>query len=171
MNNPRQKFVEVARRYAGIREFSPNRFDHDDEIWSSTSYPDGGKNREPYCAAFVCHVVATADSESADLEFYNRPKCAAVRDWKDWARKPMNGVEIIEPGTKDPQPGDIVNFLPHISHIGIVTGFDAARNIVHTIEANTNDAGGREGDGIYEKERRMSICGEFYRLPARARHA
>lgn len=165
MTNPRLLFVKLARPWVGTRETSRNQFDGISKLWAATNYPDGWKNREPYCAAFLCWLVKVADELSRDFEFPNRPKYAATRDWIPWARDPKNGVQIIK--TK-PEPGDIVQFRPHFSHIGLVTGFDAAKKIVSTIEANTNGAGSNEGDGIYAKRRALSICGEFYRLPARA---
>lgn len=165
--NPRELFVTVARRFVGIRESSRNRFPGDVKVWASTSYPDGWKNREPYCAAGVCHVVHIADLESMELDFPNRPKSAAVSGWKTWARDPKNGVQILRP-TDKLLAGDIVSFLPHFSHIGIVSQPVLVGKQIRTIEFNTNDAGSRDGDGIYEKSRPLSICGEFYRLPAKA---
>ena len=39
-----------------------------------------------------------------------------------------------------------------LNHTGVVIGFDAT--YITTIEGNTNDDGGREGDGVYRKVRR-----------------
>lgn len=165
--NPRELFVTVARRFVGIRESSRNRFPGDVKVWASTSYPDGYVYREPYCAAFVCHVVRLADLESMELNYPNPPRSASVAGWRTWARDKKNGVQILTPSDKI-MAGDIVSFLPHFSHIGIVRGVAASKVHILTVEANTNDAGSREGDGIYEKSRSLSICGEFYRLPAKA---
>jgi hypothetical protein len=66
-----------------------------------------------------------------------------------------------------PEPGDIVSFLPKLSHIGIVTGTDG--NDVLTIEGNTNSAGSREGDRVARKRRPLGFCGTFIRLPAVAK--
>lgn len=165
MNNPREILVTVARRFVGIRETSPNRFPGDAKIWASTSYPDGWKDRAPWCAALLCHVVRLADLESLVLDFPNRPTTPSVAQWRVWARDPRNGVKILQPGDTL-LPGDIVSFLPHFSHIGLVA--KPGKSSIVTIEGNTNDAGSREGDGCYEKTRSLSICGEFYRLPADA---
>ena len=96
------------------------------------------------------------------MEFLAHPKSASVKEWRKWARE-TKGVQILKPGDAL-LPGDIVSYLPHFSHIGIVA--KPGKSIITTIEGNTNDAGGREGDGCYEKTRSMSICGEFYRLGA-----
>lgn len=166
MTNPRTHFITVAERFLGIREEGHNRFTGNVSVWASTDYRDGWKNREPYCAAFMCHVVHVAGLERPELNLGDRrPRSASVRGWKSWARRPKNGVQIL---TKDPLPGDIVSFLPHLSHIGLVTSYDPKAGIVHTIEANTDAEGSREGDGIYRRERKLKLCGEFYRLPVKA---
>lgn len=167
MSNPREKIVEVARRFVGIRETSKNRFPGDVKLWASTSYVEGWKNREPYCAAFVCHVVLLADLEELAMDFKPRPRTPAVADWKTWARRADSGV-LIFTDPAQAQAGDIVSFLPHFSHIGIVAGGLWSNGRLPTIEANTDADGGREGDGIYEKTRAPGVCGEFYRLPCKA---
>ena len=56
--------------------------------------------------------------------------------------------------------GDIMVF--DMSHIGIV--FDDYGTRVKTIEANTGATGGRDGDGIFEKDRPREIARDFIRL-------
>jgi len=166
-SNPREKIVEVARRFVGIRETSKNRFPGDVKLWDSTTYADGWKNREPYCAAFVCHVVRLADLEELVMDFRPRPQSPSVSEWRNWVRRADSGVYIFKDAS-EAQAGDIVSLLPHVSHIGIVAGALWSNGKLPTIEANTDADGGREGDGIYEKTRTPGICGEFYRLPCRA---
>lgn len=67
--------------------------------------------------------------------------------------------------------GDIVTFLPQLSHIGIVAKDYDGKGIVHTIEGNTNQSGSREGDGVYRKARILHDCGTFIRIPAIATKA
>lgn len=165
MTNPREILVTVARRFVGIRETSRNRFPGDMKVWGSTNYPNGWEQREPWCAALVCHVVQLADMESLLLDFPRRPRSASVAEWRKWAREAKSGVKILKPGDAL-LAGDIVSFLPHFSHIGIVA--KSGKTSIVTIEGNTNDAGSREGDGCYEKTRALSLCGEFYRLPCDA---
>ncbi len=171
IKNPREKLVEVAKSFLGIQETSRNRFPGDKDVWAATNYPDGWEQREPYCAAFVCRVVQLADAASSELKFRSRPKDAAVVGWKAWVKIPSNGVKVFQAPGKGVKilPGDIVSFLPHFSHIGIVEWYDDRIGMVHTIEANTSDQGidgsQRDGDGIYRRARRISLCGDFYRLP------
>jgi hypothetical protein len=98
MTNPRSILVEVARRFVGIKETSRNRFSGDVKLWASTNYPDGWKNREPYCAAFLCHVVKIADLESLALDLHPLPKSASVKGWAEWARDHDSGVMIFKIG-------------------------------------------------------------------------
>lgn len=169
MTNPRQSLVDVARKWIGTRETSRNQFEGMQGVWSATNYPDGWSNREPYCAAFVCYVVREAAKREFLLSVKHLPRNAAVRDWKAWAREPQNGVQIFKPNEIEPMPGDIVSFLPNLSHIGLVESFDAKRSMVSTIEGNTSPtSSSNEGDGIFRRERRLMFCGEFYRLPCKA---
>lgn len=173
MSNPRDIFVVVARELLGERETSKNRSPVIDKFWKYTSYPDGGINREPWCSACISYVVQEADKRSEDILFPNPPKFAACRDWPDWAQ--ANGGILFKPhdGLYFPQAGDIVLFRfngsAYPNHIGLVTGFTGAN--VTTIEGNTNVAGSREGDGVYEKVRDLNICFMFIRCPAKARKA
>jgi hypothetical protein len=69
--------------------------------------------------------------------------------------------------------GDIVWFtfggtVPN--HIGLVVGTDGSGR-VRTIEGNTNMQGGREGNGVYERVRSLSVCAGFIRLAWQATEA
>ena len=54
-----------------------------------------------------------------------------------------------------PLPGDVMGLyfahLGRIAHVGIIYRWGEKK--VVTIEGNTNDAGSREGDGVYKKIR------------------
>jgi hypothetical protein len=169
MTNPRQRIVDAAREWLGIVEESRNQFEGMERLWAATNYPDGWTRREPYCAAAVCRWVADGMPE-----LKHKPRWASVGGWRIWARKPENGVLIIprKEAAGRVMPGDIVSFLPNLSHIGLVEKLDG--DTVHTIEANTSsdDAGDqRDGGGFHRKRRSLSFCGEFYRLPATATKA
>ena len=173
MSNPRALIAEVAREYLGTRETSPNRGPHLQEFWSATGYPDGAQDRQPWCSAFASFCVQEADRRSPSLQLRLPPVFPAVRQWAAWATDPRNGCILfteseVLAGVIQPEAGDIVSFLPRLSHIGIVERFDPHQQIVHTIEGNTNDHGSREGDGVYAKQRALHFCGTFYRVPARA---
>lgn len=153
--------IEIARRDVGLVEKTRNQAPWIEKFWPKTSYPDGHKNREPYCAAAcVCwlfllmielakrgQLVATFGMTSAQFEKW-RCKSARAFDWRDWGRK-AKGVKVLGEGEKA-QPGDFVVF--DFSHIGLVVEDKGAT--ILTIEANTNNAGSRDGDGCWEKARK-----------------
>lgn len=171
MKNPREIIARVAARYLGTREESRNRGPHLEEFWKATSYPDGAANREPWCSAFVSFCVQQADKESSELRLRVPPTFPAVAQWLPWAKRPETGCVIFTPNDVRlekylPEPGDIVVYLPRLSHVGIVEAYFAGAGVVATIEGNTNEAGSREGDGVYRKNRELSFCGTFIRVPA-----
>lgn len=170
--NPRVALLKIASEQLGIRETSKNQGAGIAKFWEATWYPDGYKNREPYCAAFVCWVVAEAMRRgyALGLTEATRPKSPAVKDWIPWAQKASSGALVFGVGDRDHKPddGDIVVFT--FSHIGIVAG-PLSNGYFPTVEANTNGAGSREGDGIYAKSRASSLARAFIRLAWRAKKA
>ncbi|PXY44520.1 CHAP domain-containing protein [Flavobacterium hydrophilum] len=65
---------------------------------------------------------------------------------------------------KEPQPGDIfiMDFGKGQGHTGIVEKVD--KNIIHTIEGNTNDDGSREGYKVCRRIRSKSTIKAYLRL-------
>lgn len=168
----RQLIIEIASRNVGKREDSPNRAPWIKPLWPETSYPEGYANREPYCAAGMCWVLATFIRELAALGELKdtlgmtliqaekwRCKSARAFGWRDWAI--AKGLMTI-PDTGQPLPGDFIVF--DFSHIGLVTE-SLSRFEVATVEYNTNDGGSREGDGCMAKERANKLAQCFIRLP------
>lgn len=64
----------------------------------------------------------------------------------------------------DPQPGDlfIMDFGKGQGHTGIVEKVE--KNIIHTIEGNTNDEGSREGYEVCRRQRKTNTIKAFLRL-------
>ena len=162
-----EAIVIVAREQAalGIHEDSQNHGDGIAKYWTATSYPDGYVNREPYCAAFGCWVI-----KEAMIRFYGdvdhapflRPKSARVLDWPAWARKDENEDvwDIKDPDATRVRPGDILLYdfngptKSGGTHLAIATSNERVDGTFDTCEGNTNAAGSREGDGVYEKHTR-----------------
>jgi hypothetical protein len=170
MVNPRKVFVSIAREDVGVREVTRNQAPEIRKYWDDTDYKGGFKNREPYCAAFVCYVVAEAIRRGHGVG--PTPTSAAVRNIVTWAGKLGNGAVRWTPSNTayTPQAGDLVWWAfggKSPNHIGIVAGKQGVNRIT-TIEANTNPAGSREGDGVYERQRSISACGGFIRLAWKA---
>lgn len=154
--------IEIAARYIGARETSRNQGPEIALFWNDTGYPQGDENREPWCAAFVCHCLAEAARQGWRPRVKALPCEAAVRYFLDWCRG-RYGVEVwANDGRRLPQPGDIAVFLPRLSHIGFVER--VAGRTLHTIEGNTDDGGSREGDGVHRRQRALSFPGWFVRF-------
>ncbi|MES2386474.1 MAG: CHAP domain-containing protein [Bacteroidota bacterium] len=101
-----------------------------------------------WCAAF-CHWSFSA--------------CHAPRMRSAWAPAWFPDDKVIyRRGSKVngvPLPGDLAGFAwngGRIAHIGIIEQWSESSAAIITIEGNTNNAGSREGDGVYRKRRPKS---------------
>lgn len=60
-------------------------------------------------------------------------------------------------GNQEPRTADVFGLyfpkLKRIAHVGFIDSWPKDSNYVITVEGNTNDAGSREGDGVYRKRR------------------
>lgn len=170
----RKRLVTIASRDVGQMETSRNQGPAIRKFWPATNYPDGYRNREPYCAAAVAYwvrewlkdpEVAIAVCEQYDilpskLEAW-RCKSAAAFGWLDWAKK-RNVHTLSDSILNTLHTGDLMVF--DMSHIGIVS--DDSKQLVYTIEANTGATGGRDGDGIFQKSRQRPLARAFIRILA-----
>ncbi|PRY10276.1 CHAP domain-containing protein [Pontibacter ummariensis] len=123
----------------------------------------GGNNRGPevkqylasvnlsegyaWCGAFANWVMKQCGMQA--------PKGAAMA--MAWF---PNSKTIWKRSRKDnatPQRGDLFalyyNSLGRIGHVGFIEKWDYGDGYAITVEGNTNDAGSREGDGVYRKRR------------------
>lgn len=171
--NPRKIIADVAREYVGLRETSNNRGPHLETFWKATNYPGGDDNREPWCSAFVTYCVVEGDRRSPLLKLRKPPFFPAVSQWLPWSKDPQTGCVVftaadVRARLFTPAAGDIVVFLPKLSHVGIVSADYNGSGVVNTVEGNTNEAGAREGDGVWGKARALDFCGTFIRVPALA---
>ena len=175
MNPASKLLLEIAKRDVGMVEVTRNRAPWIQKYWPDTTYPDGHKNREPYCAAAVAYWLAQLGRElrqagqlraTFGMSFaeFDKWRCKSARafDWRDWGRK--RGLQVL-PETAKALPGDIIVF--DFSHVGLVEA-DLGRTGFATIEANTNSAGSREGDGCWNKNRARSLAQCLVRLPFNA---
>lgn len=172
--NLRQQLVAIASRDVGQMETSRNRGPAIRKFWPATSYPEGYAGREPYCAAAMCYwvqqwlaipdvAIAVCDQYSTVPSQLNNWRCksAAAFGWLDWANS--RRVETFNDSIlNNLHTGDIMVF--DMSHIGLVV--DDSGKTVYTIEANTGAAGGRDGDGIFQKSRPRTLARAFIRILA-----
>ena len=168
-------FIAIAKRDVGKVEVTRNRAPWIEKYWPSTTYPAGHTNREPYCAAAVAYWLHTLGRELAEqglfrasfgmtLKQFETWRCKSARafDWRDWGRR--RGLQVLDENDKA-MKGDIIVF--DFSHVGIIEA-DFGRHGFGTIEANTNSAGSREGDGCWTKTRSRHLAQCLVRLPFHA---
>lgn len=164
----RQKLIDIARREVGTREVGRNTGKRVREYQAATDLAKEQPTGWPWCAAFVCwcirewgklpEVLAALKMTAAQFERW-RPKTAAAFGLEDWARK--RGLQILAADSiPSLRTGDIVTF--DMSHTGLVA--DDARGVIKTIEGNTGASGGREGDGVWDKQRNFKESRNFIRL-------
>lgn len=164
----RQRLIGIADKDVGQMETSRNHGPAIAKFWSATTYPDGYGNREPYCAAGVSYwvrewlkdpeVQAAFGKTGPQLEKW-RCKSPAAYGWLDWAKD--HGVQMLTDSPSEVlHAGDIVVY--DFSHIGILRDDQGDR--ILTTEANTGASGGRDGDGIFHKDRPREIARKFIRL-------
>jgi hypothetical protein len=164
----RERLIQIARRDAGAEETSRNQGPAMGKYWPATSYPEGYRDRAPYCAAAVSYwvrewlrdpEVLAALGKTPEAAEKWRCKSPAAFGWDTWAK--AGNARAFDPGDGIAlHTGDIVVFS--FSHIGLV--YDDAPGTLYTIEANTDGAGSREGDGVWQKTRGRGSVRRYIRL-------
>lgn len=133
----RESVLAVARPLVGEVEHGNNAGEFVERVLSSVGLGAGN----PWCAAFNYYVFEKAG-------FKDRvPKSAWSPDW-------LRGGERRRVG----HPADVFGiYFPsrgRIAHTGIVEIQQGPW--LTTIEGNTNEAGSRDGDGVYRKKRSVN---------------
>ncbi|WP_038168590.1 hypothetical protein [Verrucomicrobium sp. BvORR106] len=149
-----EAIAEAAESQIGIRESEgQNRGPGIEKFWTATSYKTGYQNREPWCAAFVCWCILEALLRLSIKPPFKRPTTAQAFGFEPWATySDTDNVKLV-PTTGDIRRGDIIVYS--FSHVEIATkDTPKSVNLVECVGGNTNDAGSREGDGVYRKQRR-----------------
>lgn len=151
--------ADFAAGYLGEREVSRNQSPFLQRVWRLSGIGDWGYvQRQPWCAVFVAYCIAEVSRVDRRLK-RPFPPTASVLEFVERSRN----FQIPCLPWQDARKGDVVTFLPHFSHIGIVEERVASGLI--TIEGNTNPQGSREGDGVYRRERKGSLCAAVWALP------
>lgn len=136
--------ASVQRTYTGqvgIRELTGNNDGKQVEVYLKyVGLPKGN----PWCAAFVCWVLGQNDVANPKSGYCPTLFIGKNQVWKRDAKN--NSV---------PLTGDVFGIYfkekGRIAHVGFVDTW--SNSTVVTVEGNTNDAGSREGDGVYKKIR------------------
>jgi len=113
------------------------------------------KKGDPWCAAFVCWVFGKAGIENPRTGW---SPGLFTKSRVCWRRTGMGSVKYAVKKSKPayiPKQGDVFGiWFPdkqRIAHVGFVDRWEDTW--VTTVEGNTNEAGSREGDGVYRKRR------------------
>lgn len=152
------KMIAAMRSKVGVREVPKNSNRGPDvEEFQKATWLDG--SGWAWCAAFVCWGIKQVEDSGHELGF-KRPLTAGAWDFERWARTQPLPVKLHKPRTKI-KKGDIVVFT--FSHIGVAIA-DESGGYVKTVEGNTDSSGSREGGGVYEKKRKVSLVRSNIRL-------
>jgi hypothetical protein len=137
----RNQVQKVYSSQVGIRERTGNN--DGQQVEAYLKYVKLTKGN-PWCAAFVCWTFSQAGVENVRSGY-----CPNLFPAKRivWTRS--------HPNKAPPLTGDVFGiYFPEkgrIAHVGFVDTW--GEKVVITVEGNTNDAGSREGDGVYRKRR------------------
>lgn len=128
------------------------------------------KPGNPWCAAFVCYCLGKAGIPNPRSGYcpsmFPAGKVIWTRKLKAESVK-QKAARNTQPATHNPSPGDVFGiYFPEkgrIAHVGFVD--DWGDKYAVTVEGNTNEAGSREGDGVYRKRRLISSLYKVARYP------
>lgn len=157
------QLVAIARQEIGVEEVGgTNCGPRVNQYKAATWLP--ADEAWPWCAAFVCWCVREALKATGVLETatFKRPQTAGAWDLENWslaqdASTQTKGGRSGRAIEQDIQAGDIIIFT--FSHVGIATGAPVKKGnvwYVPTVEGNTDDAGSREGGGVFAKLRKLN---------------
>jgi hypothetical protein len=146
--------INQANREIGVREERRNGGKRVDQ-YQAASWLEK-KHWGPWCATFVCWVIREVMKEMGmkDSKTFSRPQTAAAFGFEEWSMEQGSETWTKKNPGSDIAAGDIVIF--NFSHIGFATSAPNASGFFTTVEGNTNQAGSREGDGVYAKRRNIS---------------
>lgn len=163
--------VDIALGEVGVREEGGDNLGARIAAYQEATWLPPGP--WPWCAAFASWVMREWLTIPEARNLLALPSAAAAdkwrcRDarafgWEPWAAS--RGLAVLPEGTLA-RRGDFIVF--DFSHIGIVREDQADVHMeIHTIEGNTNGAGGghaRGGDGVWLKSRSPSLAKSLLRI-------
>lgn len=151
----RNKIVEIAKKYEGIKEIGGNE-GFEKEFVAKELIGVGWAEGWAYCALAGKLIWSKAyghfDSTIAtELQELFNP--SATKTFNNFKKS-----DFTTYNNKNFEKGDLIIWQKYKNgtadwrgHLGIV--LDANESFITTLEGNTNDKGGRSGDGFYVKKR------------------
>jgi len=155
MKDLAKEIVRIAKAEVGVREVNNTNCGILVNEYKAATWLNPNKGW-PWCAAFACWVIreALASSGVKQTKKFKRPRTAAAWDFENWSLAQDETTWLRKPHDRDIMAGDIVVF--NFSHIGIAVSSPDTRGNVIIVEGNTDEAGSREGGGVYLKTRHAS---------------
>lgn len=152
---PEQKptIQEIYSSQVGVRELTGKNDGPEVEMYLKTVGLGKGYS---WCSAFVKWSLDEA-------EIPNK-----INAWSPTAENKKNIIYQARRFVAEPEPGDVFTiWFPRMKRIGHTGFFDGRQNekIIVTVEGNTNEAGSREGDGVYKKYRSLKTIHTISRWP------
>jgi hypothetical protein len=150
-----KEIIRIAKAEVGVREIANTNCGERVDQYKAATWLNPKKGWA-WCAAFVCWVVREAMTSAGvkQTKTFKRPRTAGAWDFENWSLEQDKTTNTKKPHDGDILPGDIVMFT--FSHIGIAVSAPDDDGNVTTVEGNTDDAGSREGGGVYLKSRHLS---------------
>ena len=139
----RKELREIYRSYLGVREKTGQN--DGPFVEKFLRYTGLGKGYA-WCASFVCSCLGEAK--------ISNPRSA-------WSPDLFPSKKVIYQPSKNkhepPNTGDVLGIYfenkKRIAHAGFIDDWPKVGVYTFTVEGNTNEAGSREGDGVYAKRR------------------
>lgn len=149
---PWRIMADIAASCIGEHEASKNQSPFLRRVWIESGIGNWGYvQKQPWCASFVSWCIESASLVDKRLQ---RPFCATARVVEFVDRCAIAKIPSVP--WKKARKGDVVTFLPRLSHMGIVEEVTSAGLV--TVEGNTNPVSSREGDGVYRRHREGRLC-------------
>lgn len=150
--------VRIATAEIGVEEIAgTNCGPRVNQYKAATNLPPA--ESWPWCAAFVCWVVREAlrATGTPETKTFERPTTAGALDLENWSLRQDSSTQTRIPVRGDVQPGDIITFkFSTGGHTGFAVSAPDKNGNFYSIEGNTDQAGSREGGGVFRKRRNIS---------------
>ncbi len=140
------QLIEIYTAEIGTREKTGNNDGERVELYLKSC---NLKKGNPWCAAFITWCYKEAGIK------------AVVSGYSpSWFPNKNTTYTRGKQGNKTPKQGDVFgiwfNSKNRIAHVGFIDEWAEGSSYTMTVEGNTNEAGSREGDGVYRKRRLKS---------------
>lgn len=142
------KIIKLAKREVGYHEGRSDGHWNNHEKYAPEVPGLTWAQEQPWCAVFVAWLALKSGLDGL------YPRTASCDEAAVWYHRkgrlsqyPAVGAQFFLGTSAD------------YTHTGLVTGYDDT--YIYTIEGNTNNSGGREGDGVYEKRRTRASIGAY----------